>query len=123
MSTTEHMDQAKVRDSAIVICRLNHQYPTHAWKEEQAKRLHYFLNKRESFTRNQLRNWLYRELYLYNPRRRESPFIKKVLNLILDELTFKNYIEHKNEKYKVLLKPNLDECLRILRMQWLDYYL
>jgi hypothetical protein len=122
MSTIEGKDTAKTSDLTVMLARKQYAYPTNVWKEEQAKRLHQFLKTHETFNREQLKLWLYRELYLKRLRRWESPFIKKVLTLILDELTFKKYVEHKNGTYKVLEKPSLEECLRILRLQIFDLW-
>jgi dephospho-CoA kinase len=122
MSQIEEKDLAKISDLATMIARKQYAYPTHLWKEEQAKRLYEFLKKHDRFTRESLRNWLYRELYVLRLKKQESPFIRKVLNLMLDELTFKKYIECKNGIYKVIKVPSYDECLKILRMQWFDLW-
>jgi len=122
MSQIEEKDLAKTSDLATMIARKQYAYSTHLWKEEQAKRLYEFLKKHDRFTRESLRNWLYRELYVLRLKKRESPFIRKVLALILDELEHKKSIECKNNIYKVVEVPSLDECLRILRLQIFDLY-
>jgi len=122
MSTLEGKDTAKTSDVGVIIARLNYQYPESASKQITAKRLYAFLMLHEKFTRETLKIWLYPELYLLRLKRWESPFIKKVLDLILDELTYKKYVEPIDGYYKTLVKPSLDECLRILRLQIFDLW-
>jgi hypothetical protein len=122
MSQIEGKDVAKTSELAIIVARKQYAYPTHPWKEEQALRLYEFLKTHQTFNREQLKLWLYRELYVLRLKKQESPFIRKVLNLMLDELTFKKYIECKNGIYKVIKVPSYDECLKILRMQWFDLW-
>jgi len=120
MSAVEFYESVKGKDLAVVSVRLNYQYVLHKWKDEQAHRLYRFLSRRERFTREELKLWLYRERYLFRRLDWESPFVKRVLSLIIDELAFKGYIESRVGCYEVLVKPPLDECRRILQIQHFD---
>jgi hypothetical protein len=122
LAEVEARDLSRVRELAVVEARLNYQYPTHTWKELQATRLHQYLSTVRYFTREGLRLWLYRELFLERPGRRETSFIRKVLDLVLGELCFKRYIRERDGFFEVILAPSREECLRILRMQVFDRY-
>jgi hypothetical protein len=122
MSVVEGKDTGRMLDASIIIGRLNLQYPLSPNKLKLAQRLYDFLRKHEKFTRESLRNWLYRELYVLRLKKQESPFIRKVLSLIISELTYKKYVEPIDGYYKTLVKPSLDECLRILRLQIFDLW-
>jgi dephospho-CoA kinase len=122
MSVVEGKDTAKASDLTVMLARKQYAYPTNVWKEERAQRLYQFLKTHQTFTRESLRNWLYRELYVLRLKKQESPFIRKVLSLIISELTYKEYVEGIDGYYKTLVKPSLDECLRILRLQIFDLW-
>jgi len=119
----EAFDRIKGLESSIVIARLQNQYPIHDWKLEEAKRVYEFLKTHRRFSRVELKLWLYREYYLFSFRKRESPFVKKLLNLLLNELENEGYIKDRNGFYEVTMKPSIEDILRILKMQLFDLWL
>jgi hypothetical protein len=122
MSTLEGKDTAKTSDVLQLVGRLNYQYTESASKQIIAKRLYDFLKKHENFSRNALRLALYPELFMRYPHRKESAFVRKCLQVIFYELEQRRCVELIGGYYKTLVKPSLDECLRILRLQIFDLW-
>ena len=108
-------DTVRVKDTIHLTGRLYYVYPLHPWKEEQALRLYTFLQRYDRFTREQMKLWLYRELYLFRAYRFESKFVKVVLKHILDMLEHLGYTRAVEDHWHVIEKPSLEECKRILR--------
>jgi hypothetical protein len=119
---SEIHESLKGLESGVIIARLQNQYLIHDWKIEQAKRISEFLKIHKTFTREELKLWIYREYYLFNLKKRETPFVKKLLSLMLEELEFEGFIGKEDKHYKVLKEPSIEDILRILQMQKFDLW-
>jgi hypothetical protein len=114
-------DSMRAIDLMELIASLRSAYPVTSWREEQARRLQRFLSIFPRFTREELRNWLYRETFMlehrWRLRRREAPFMKKLIRSVLENLSIRGYIRTEKGYYSVINVPSYNECLSTLTSQ------
>jgi len=117
-------DSVTVDDLLIQRGRAHDVYPLHEWKAEQAYRLYTFMQNYNRFIVDQMRIWLYRELYLFRNYKFQSRFVRAVLRHIIDSLEFYGYIYREEadriEYWRVLRRPTLEVCQSILQSQSIE---
>ena len=118
----EGRDGFRASDVGVLIALKQLQYPTHPWKEEQARRLYKYLSGHDRIDRESLRLALYPEIYLKNRHRRESAFMRKVIDLVMDALVYQGYACREGDLLRIARRPTEEECLRILRAQLIDLW-